>query len=289
MKKSRMIKIVLATTIFGGLYTSHIVSAQENNTDKLHAAEIAVNEAFINQFPYGEQFTDEDGVLATRIKAPDTAVNTKPKGYEKEITRKLNYKDRTTGKTLSRVYQTIRFYGTYESEKGVPETLEKPEFTYAVGTPEVHKKEEFSEGKITPEIHEKGELEGVKPPILEVPKYNGSVSKKGDPLVHERPEYKEEHTKDIPPVVANPKKEEPKEVEKPKVPEEPREETTQEKPKEPENTIPEITTPEIKEEKKIPQLPQTGESVEGGILGLAFASVTAAIFMLKTMLKEKVK
>ena len=283
MKKSRMIKIVLATTIFGGLYTSHIVSAQENNTDKLHAAEIAVNEAFINQFPYGEQFTDEDGVLATRIKAPDTAVNTKPKGYEKEITRKVNYKDRNTGKTLSRVYQTIRFYGTYESEKGVPEILEKPEFTYEVGTPEVHKKEEFSEGKITPDIHEKGELEGAKPHILEVPEFNGSVSKKGDPLVFDRPEYKEEHTIDIPPVVAIPKKEEPK------VPEEPIEETTQEKPKEPENTIPEITTPEIKEEKKIPQLPQTGESIEGGILGLAFASVTAAIFMLKAMLKEKVK
>ena len=283
MKKSRMIKIVLATTIFGGLYTSHIVSAQENNTDKLHAAEIAVNEAFINQFPYGEQFTDEDGVLATRIKAPDTAVNTKPKGYEKEITRKVNYKDRNTGKTLSRVYQTIRFYGTYESEKGVPEILEKPEFTYEVGIPEVHKKEELSEGKITPEIHEKGELEGAKPPILEVPEFNGSVSKKGDPLVFDRPEYKEEHTIDIPPVVAIPKKEEPK------VPEEPIEETTQEKPKEPENTIPEITTPEIKEEKKIPQLPQTGESIEGGILGLAFASVTAAIFMLKAMLKEKVK
>lgn len=33
MKKSRMIKIVLAAMIFGGLYTSHIVSAQENNTE----------------------------------------------------------------------------------------------------------------------------------------------------------------------------------------------------------------------------------------------------------------
>ena len=286
MKKSRMIKIVLVTTIFGGLYTSHIVSAQENNTDKLHAAEIAVNEAFINQFPYGEQFTDEDGVLATRIKAPDTAVNTKPKGYEKEITRKVNYKDRNTGKTLSRVYQTIRFYGTYESEKGVPEILEKPEFTYEVGTPEVHKKEEFSEGKITPEIHEKGELEGAKPPILEVPEFNGSVSKKGDPLVFDRPEYKEEHTIDIPPVVAIPKKEEPKEVEKPRVPEEPKEETSKDKPKESTTTIPETT---ITEEQKVPQLPQTGESIEGGILGLAFASVTAAIFMLKAMLKEKVK
>lgn len=285
MKKSRMIKIVLATMIFGGLYTSHIVSAQENTTDKLHAAEIAVNEAFINQFPYGEQFTDEDGVLATRIKAPDTAVNTKPKGYKKEVIRILNYKDKKTGKTLSRVYQTIRFYGTYESEKGVPEKLEKPEFTYEVGTPEVHKKEEFSEGKTTPEIHEKGELEGANPPVIEVPEYNGSVSKKGNPLVFNRPEYKEEQTKDIPPVVAIPKKEEPKESEKPKVPEEPKEETIQEQTKEPENTIPETTT----EEKKVPQLPQTGESVDDGMLGLALASLATAIFMFKITLKGKVK
>lgn len=286
MKKSRMIKIVLVTTIFGGLYTSHIVSAQENNTDKLHAAEIAVNEAFVKQFPYGEQFTDEDGVLARRIKAPDMEVNSKPKGYEKEVTRKVNYKDKKTGKTLSRVYQIIRFYGTYESEKGVPEKLEKPEFTYEVGTPEVHKKEEFSEGKTTPEIHEKGELEGANPPVLEVPEYNGSVSKKGNPLVFDRPEYKEEQTKDIPPVVAVPKKEEPKEVEKPRVPEEPKEETSKDKPKEPTTTIPETT---ITEEKKVPHLPQTGESIDGGILGLALASLVTAIFILKTTLKEKVK
>lgn len=281
-----MIKIVLATTVFGSLFTSHIISAQENNVDKLHASEKAVNEAFVKQFPYGEQFTDEDGVLARRIKAPDMEVNTKPKGYETEITRKVNFKDQKTGKTLSRIYQTVRFYGTYESKKGVPEILEKPEFTYEVGIPEVHKKEEFSEGKITPEIHEKGELEGVKPPILEVPEYNGSVSKKGNPLVFDRPEYKEEQTKDIPPVVTVPKKEEPKESEKPKVPEKPKEETSTDKPKEQETTIPKTTTTE---EKKVPQLPQTGESVEGGVLGLAFASLTAAIFMLKTTLKEKVK
>ena len=281
-----MIKIVLATIVFGSLFTSHIISAQENNADKLHASEKAVNEAFVKQFPYGEQFTDEDGVLARRIKAPDMEVNTKPKGYEKEITRKVNFKDQKTGKTLSRIYQTVRFYGTYESKKGVPEILEKPEFTYEVGIPEVHKKEEFSEGKITPEIHEKGELEGVKPPILEVPEYNGSVSKKGNPLVFDRPEYKEEQTKDIPPVVTVPKKEEPKESEKPKVPEKPKEETSTDKPKKQETTIPKTTTTE---EKKVPQLPQTGESVEGGVLGLAFASLTAAIFMLKTTLKEKVK
>lgn len=207
-----MIKIVLAITLFGSLFTSHIISAQENNGDKLHASEKAVNEAFVKQFPYGEQFTDEDGVLARRIKAPDMEVSTKPKGYETEITRKVNFKDQKTGKTLSRIYQTVRFYGTYESKKGIPEILEKPEFTYEVGIPEVHKKEEFSEGKITPEIHEKGELEGVKPPILEVPEYNGSVSRKGNPLVFDRPEYTEEQTKDIPPVVAVPKKEEPKEA-----------------------------------------------------------------------------
>lgn len=281
-----MIKIVLATSVFGSLFTSHIISAQENNTDKLHASEKAVNEAFVKQFPYGEQFTDEDGVLARRIKAPDMEVNTKPKGYETEITRKVNFKDQKTGKTLSRIYQTVRFYGTYESKKGVPEILEKPEFTYEVGIPEVHKKEEFSEGKITPEIHEKGELEGVKPPILEVPEYNGSVSKKGNPLVFDRPEYKEEQTKDIPPVVAIPKKEEPKESEKPKVPEKSKEETSTDKANEQETTIPETTTTE---EKNAPQLPQTGENVEGGVLGVAFASLTAAIFMLKTTLKEKVK
>ena len=91
-----MIKIVLATTVFGSLFTSHIISAQENNADKLHASEKAVNEAFVKQFPYGEQFTDEDGVLARRIKAPDMEVNTKPKGYETEITRKVNFKDQKT-------------------------------------------------------------------------------------------------------------------------------------------------------------------------------------------------
>lgn len=286
MKRIHFRKLILFLTLVGGAYSSQVIYAATVNNDKVHTSEEAVNEEFIKQFPYAEQFTDEDGVLATRIKAPDTAVNTKPKGYGKEITRKLNYKDRTTGKTLSRVYQTIRFYGTYESEKGVPETLEKPEFTYAVGTPEVHKKEEFSEDKITPEIHEKGELEGAKPPILEVPEFNGQLSKKGDPLVFDRPEYKEEQVTDIPPVTSVPKKEEPKESEKPKVPGEKKEKTTKEKPKEPETTIPETT---ITEEKKVPKLPQTGESVAEGILGLAFTSLVAAFFMLKADLKEQVK
>ncbi len=286
MKRIHFRKLILFLTLVGGVYSSQVIYAATVNNDKVHTSEEAVNEAFINQFPYGEQFTDEDGVLATRIKAPDTAVNIKPKGYEKEITRKVNYKDRNTGKTLSRLYQTIRYFGTYESQKGIPETLEKQEFTYEVGTPEVNKKEELLEGKIPPEIHEKGELEGAKPPILEVPEFNGQLSKKGDPLVFDRLEYKEEQTKDIPPVVAIPKKEEPKESEKPKVPEEPKEETTQEEPKEPENTIPETT---ITEEKKVPKLPQTGESVAEGILGLAFTSLAAAIFMLKAAIKEQVK
>ena len=286
MKRIHFRKLILLLTLTGGVYSSQVIYAETANSNKIRTSEEAVNEAFINQFPYGEQFTDEDGVLATRIKAPDTAVNIKPKGYEKEITRKVNYKDRNTGKTLSRLYQTIRYFGTYESEKGIPETLEKQEFTYEVGTPEVNKKEELLEGKITPEIHEKGELEGAKPPILEVPEYDGTLSKKGDPLVFDRPEYKEEQTKDIPPVVAVPKKEEPKEVEKPRVPEEPKEETSKDKPKEPTTTIPEKT---ITEEKKVPQLPQTGESIDGGILGLALASLATAIFILKTTLKEKVK
>ena len=286
MKRIHFRKLILLLTLTGGVYSSQVIYAETANSNKIRTSEEAVNEAFINQFPYGEQFTDEDGVLATRIKAPDTAVNIKPKGYEKEITRKVNYKDRNTGKTLSRLYQTIRYFGTYESEKGIPETLEKQEFTYEVGTPEVNKKEELLEGKITPEIHEKGELEGAKPPILEVPEYDGTLSKKGDPLVFDHPEYKEEQITDIPPVASVPKKEEPKESEKPKVPGEKKEKTTKDKPKEPETTIPETT---IIEEKKVPKLPQTGESVAEGILGLAFTSLAAAFFMLKEALKEQVK
>lgn len=286
MKRIHFRKLILFLTLVGGAYSSQMIYAATVNNDKVHTSEEAVNEEFIKQFPYGEQFTDEDGVLATRIKAPDTAVNTKPKGYEKEITRKVNYKDRNTGKTLSRLYQTIRYFGTYESKKGIPETLEKQEFTYEVGTPEVNKKEELLEGKIPPEIHEKGELEGAKPPILEVPEFNGQLSKKGDPLVFDRPEYKEEQVTDIPPVTSVPKKEEPKESEKPKVPGEKKGKTTKEKPKEPETTIPETT---ITEEKKVPKLPQTGESVAEGILGLAFTSLAAAFFMLKAALKEQVK
>lgn len=237
-----MIKIVLATTIFGSLFTSHIVSAQENNTDKLHSSEEAVNEAFIKQFPYAEQFIDTDGVQARRIKAPDMEDRFLKKGKTKEIIRRINLNYKNTDKTLFRIYQTITYYGTYEYE--IPKEA----------------------------------------PVNELPEYHEA---KGEPLVQPKlPEYKEEQTKDIPPVVAVPKKDEPKEAEKPKIPEEPKEETSKDKPEEPATTIPETTTTE---EKKIPQLPQTGENLEGGILGLALASLATAIFILKTTLKEKVK
>ena len=230
MKKDKMIKIVLATTIFGSLFTSHIVSAQENNTDKLHSSEEAVNEAFIKQFPYAEQFIDTDGVPARRIKAPDMEDRFLKKGKTKEIIRRINLNYKNTDKTLFRIYQTITYYGTYEYE--IPKEA----------------------------------------PVNELPEYHEA---KGEPLVQpELPEYKEEQTKDIPPVVAVPKKEEPKE------------ETSKDKPEEPATTIPET---KITKEKKVPQLPQTGESVDGGILGLALASLATAIFILKTTLKEKVK
>ena len=269
-----MIKIVLATTIFGSLFTSHIVSAQENNTDKLHSSEEAVNEAFIKQFPYAEQFIDTDGVPARRIKAPDMEDRFLKKGKTKEIIRRINLNYKNTDKTLFRIYQTITYYGTYEYEipKEAP-VNELPEYHEAKGEPLVQ-----------PELSEYHEAKGEPLVQPELPEYHEA---KGEPLVQPKlPEYKEEQTKDIPPVVAVPKKEEPKEVEKTRVPEEPKEETSKDKPEEPATTIPETT---ITEEKKVPQLPQTGESVDGGILGLALASLATAIFILKTTLKEKVK
>ena len=273
MKKDKMIKIVLAATIFGSLFTAHIISAEENNGDKLHASEEAVNEAFIKQFPYAEQFIDTDGVPARRIKAPDVEERFWKKGKTREKIRRINYKN-TTGKTLFRIYQTITYYGTYEYElpKEAP-VNELPEYHEAKGEPLVQ-----------PELPEYHEAKGEPLVQPELPEYHEA---KGEPLVQPKlPEYKEEQTKDIPPVVAVPKKEEPKEVEKPRVSEEPKEETSKDKPKEPTTTIPETT---ITEEKKVPQLPQTGESFDGGILGLALASLATAIFILKTTLKEKVK
>ena len=289
MKKDKMIKIVLAATIFGSLFTAHIISAEENNGDKLHASEEAVNEAFIKQFPYAEQFIDTDGVPARRIKAPDVEERFWKKGKTREKIRRINYKN-TTGKTLFRIYQTITYYGTYEYElpKEAP-VNELPEYHEAKGEPLVQPElPEYHEAKgeplVQPELPEYHEAKGEPLVQPELPEYHEA---KGEPLVQPKlPEYKEEQTKDIPPVVAVPKKEEPKEVEKPRVSEEPKEETSKDKPKEPTTTIPETT---ITEEKKVPQLPQTGESFDGGILGLALASLATAIFILKTTLKEKVK
>ena len=136
MKKDKMIKIVLAATIFGSLFTSHIVSAQENNTDKLHSSEEAVNEAFIKQFPYAEQFIDTDEVPARRIKAPDMEDRFLKKGKTKEIIRRINLNYKNTDKTLFRIYQTITYYGTYEYEipKEAP-VNELPEYHEAKGEP----------------------------------------------------------------------------------------------------------------------------------------------------------
>lgn len=137
----------------------------------------SVNEDFIKQFPYGERFTDEDGVPATRTKTPDVALRFKPKDYEKTVTRKINYRVERTGATVSRIYQTIRYYGTYEFEKGTPEVLEVVEAEVPVvsekGTSEGHEVKDF-EGGVVP----------LDPPKLEVPEYKGILSDKGTPEVH---------------------------------------------------------------------------------------------------------
>ena len=142
-----------------------------------------VNEDFVKQFPYGERFTDEDGIPATRTKAPDIELRFKPKGYEKEIIRKINYRVKNTGATISRIYQNVRYYGTYEyeipkdapvneiSDADVPVVSEK-------GTPEAHEKPEFN-GGVTP----------LDPPVLEVPEYNAPIGISGTPEVHEKPEF----------------------------------------------------------------------------------------------------
>ena len=136
----------------------------------------SVNEDFIKQFPYGERFTDEDGVPATRTKSPDIALRFKPKDYEKTITRKINYRVERSGATVSRIYQTIRYYGTYEFEKGTPEVLEVTEAEVPVvsekGTPETNTKEEFN-GSVVP----------LDPPTLEVSEYKGILTDKGTPEV----------------------------------------------------------------------------------------------------------
>ena len=142
----------------------------------------SVNEDFIKQFPYGERFTDEDGVPATRTKSPDIALRFKPKDYEKTITRKINYRVERSGATVSRIYQTIRYYGTYEFEKGTPEVLEVTEAEVPVvsekGTPETNTKEEFN-GSVVP----------LDPPTLEVSEYKGILTDKGTPEVLNKLEF----------------------------------------------------------------------------------------------------
>lgn len=136
----------------------------------------SVNEDFIKQFPYGERFKDEDGVPATRTKAPDIPLRFKPKDYEKTVTRKINYRVERTGATVSRIYQTIRYYGTYEFEKGTPEVLEITEAEVPVvnekDIPETNTKEDFNGGVVP-----------LDPPKLDMPEYKGTISDKGTPEV----------------------------------------------------------------------------------------------------------
>ena len=158
----------------------------------------SVNEDFIKQFPYGERFTDEDGAPATRTKTPDVALRFKPKDYEKTVTRKINYRVERTGATVSRIYQTIRYYGTYEFEKGTPEVNEIKDFEGGVvpldppkwevpeykgilsdkGTPEVHYSKDFNGGTVPNEA-----------PMLELLDYKGVVSTKGTPEVLDKSEF----------------------------------------------------------------------------------------------------
>ena len=103
------------------------------------------------------------------------------------MTRKINFRNQSTGETLSRIYQSIRYYGTYEYE--IPNDApvnDVPEAEIPVvsekGTPEVHEKPEFSGGVVP-----------LDPPALDVPEAKipePVVTEKGVPEVHEKPEAK---------------------------------------------------------------------------------------------------
>ena len=191
MRKSSLIGALALSSAFALAPTSQNVKADENPN--------SVNETFINHFNFGEKFIDEDGVNATRDKVPDVELRFKPKGYEKTVTRKINFRNQSTGETLSRIYQSIRYYGTYEYE--IPNDApvnDVPEAEIPVvsekGTPEVHEKPEFSGGVVP-----------LDPPALDVPEAKIPVmAEKGVPEVHEKPEAK----------IPEPKQSEPK-VEKP--------------------------------------------------------------------------
>lgn len=225
----------------------------------------SVNEDFIKQFPYGERFTDEDGVPATRTKTPDVALRFKPKDYEKTVTRKINYRVERTGATVSRIYQTIRYYGTYEFEKGTPEVLEVAEAEVPVvsekGTPEVQYANDFVGGTVPNES-----------PVLDRPNFDGVISQNGTPEVLDKPEFKG----GVVPMGAP-------QLDKPelKVPEKPQIAPEQPKtPTEGKKTTPTLKQP-LREQKKAsetkPTLPNTGTSESDvvfsslgalGILGL---------------------
>ena len=182
----------------------------ENDKDKIQNLSDNINKAFIEQFPFGEKFVDEDGISAIRMKAPDLADKFKPKDYSKDIIRIINYKHKNSGKTLSRIYQYIHYYGTFEyeipkdspvnniedivipiEEKGTPEVLEKLEYKEEKGVPEILEKPEYKEEKGTPEVLNKPEYKEEKgtPEILNKPEYK---EEKGIPEILEKPEYKEE-------------------------------------------------------------------------------------------------
>ena len=177
MRKSSLIGALALSSAFALAPTSQNVKADENPN--------SVNETFINHFNFGEKFIDEDGVNATRDKVPDVELRFKPKGYEKTVTRKINFRNQSTGETLSRIYQSIRYYGTYEYE--IPNDApvnDVPEAEIPVvsekGTPEVHEKPEFSGGVVP-----------LDPPALDVPEAKIPVmAEKGVPEVHEKPEAK---------------------------------------------------------------------------------------------------
>lgn len=179
MRKSSLIGALALSSAFALALTSQNVKADENPN--------SVNETFINHFNFGEKFIDEDGVNATRDKVPDVELRFKPKGYEKTVTRKINFRNQSTGETLSRIYQSIRYYGTYEYE--IPNDApvnDVPEAEIPVvsekGTPEVHEKPEFSGGVVP-----------LDPPALDVPEAKipePVVTEKGVPEVHEKPEAK---------------------------------------------------------------------------------------------------
>ena len=232
----------------------------ENDKDKIQNLSDNINKNFIEQFPFGEKFVDEDGISAIRMKAPDLADRFKPKDYSKDIIRIINYKHKNSGKTLSRIYQYIHYYGTFEyeipkdspvnniedivipiEEKGTPEIVEKPEYKEEKGTPEIVEKPEYKEEKGTPEILEKLEYQEEKgiPEILEKLEYQ---EEKGTPEILEKPEYKE--TKGTPEILDKPEYKEEKGI--PEVLEKPEY-------KEEKNTPEVLDKPEYKEEKKVSQ------------------------------------